>query len=657
MTKITLAGLAGLLFSTSIYANDVVALNDVVVTATRFPETEPRTPGNVSIITKEDIENTPAIGIPDLLKTQAGIDVSSFYGNQGIDANVDIRGFGDAANSNTLILLDGQRLNPVDGGTIQWSTIPLQALQRIEVIRGGGSVLYGDRASGGVINLITDKSGKPGASLTASVGSFDYRALDGFVAGGNDNAYFNSYLHSADANGYRDNAQSNQLILSGRGGVRNGMDDTFIDYAVYRVANGLPGSLGSAAFHDHPRRSRTPDDSQVKQGFRLRPGVSLALTDRLRLDAEIAVSGEHYDFENPSFGAGSTSERSLHTVSFTPRVNWQHGLGSLASQTVAGLDYYYGRVNADASSFASQDARQISKAVYLQNTTSLTDKLDLTAGIRSQNMQQQASQDAFDSGFFVTPGIKGSSDRTRSVYDLGVNYQATQWSAYAKIGSSFRFANTDELFGFDAFFNPVFAGDIKPQYGRNREIGARFNNGSMNGAIALFQSKIEDEIGFDGNLGINTNLDPTVHQGIETELGWAISDDVQAKLAYSHIEAEFRSGIYDGNRLPSVPDDKANLQLIWDAGKYGKYTTQANYVGTRYSSGDFANTLDRQGGYTTFDLRASWDLRPWQLSLAALNVFDKRYSTFAVFSAFRNDYFYFPNDGQSFYLSARYDFK
>ncbi|HEX5538727.1 MAG TPA: TonB-dependent receptor, partial [Methylophilaceae bacterium] len=415
MNKTIVASLIGLLFSAPACADDAIQTGDVVVTATRFPESRPRTPGNISIITREDIKNSPALSIPDLLKTQAGINVSNFYGNQGIDASVDIRGFGDAAISNTLILLDGQRLNAVDGSNIQWASIPLQALERIEIIRGGGSVLYGDRASGGVINLITDKSGRPAASATATLGSYGYKGLDAYVAGGGDsNVYFNTFVHSTDANGYRENTASNTLSVTGRAGFRQDGNDTFIDYSLYRVANGVPGSIDSQTFHDHPRRARTPFDSQEKKGFRLRPGTSVAIGDKLRLDAEFAISGEQYAFDNPSFGAGSTSGRNLHTVSFTPRINWQHGLATLPSQTTAGFDYYYGRVNADASSFASQDARQISKAIYLQNMTSLTDRLDLTAGVRSQNMQQQATQDAFDNGFFVTPGASGSSDRSRS---------------------------------------------------------------------------------------------------------------------------------------------------------------------------------------------------------------------------------------------------
>src|SRR5450830_1500756 len=203
MKKTTIAGLVGLLLSPVIYAADIpVTSDEVIVTATRFNENDSSSAPNLKIITKEDIKNSPSISIPDVLRMQAGLNVTNLYGNQGIDASIDSRGFGDSAISNTLILLDGQRLNTLDSSYIQWASIPLQAIDHIEIIPGSGSVLYGDRASGGVINLITDKSGKSAASVTASVGSYGYKSLDGFISGGKDDFYFNTFIHTADSNGW-----------------------------------------------------------------------------------------------------------------------------------------------------------------------------------------------------------------------------------------------------------------------------------------------------------------------------------------------------------------------------------------------------------------------------------------------------------------------
>ena len=271
-------------------------------------------------------------------------------------------------------------------------------------------------------------------------------------------------------------------------------------------------------------------------------------------------------------------------------------------------------------------------------------------------MNQQASQNAYPALFL--PAFSGSSERTRNVYDLGLNYHTRQWNTYAKIGSSFRFANTDELFGFDPFtFNPVFAGDVKPQYGRNKEIGASFNNGTINGTLTVYRMDISDEIGFDSNTFTNTNFDPTRHQGVETELGWNISEQLHTQFSYAYTEAEFRSGVNNGRRLPSVPSNMASAQLSWNIAIYGIYTAQVNYVGASFVSGDFANVLNKQPSYTTLDLRATRNFKAFKITATALNVFDKRYSPFTLFSTTRNDYFFFPADGRSLYLSVGYDFK
>ena len=174
----------------SLAADDLAA---VVVTATRFTEADPGVAANISVITHHDIRNVPAQNLPDVLATRAGVDVRQLGGAMGRDATVDIRGFGATATSNTLILVDGLRVNPVDLGTVIWSSIPLASVERIEIIRGSGTVLYGDGATGGVINIITDKSGSPKAAVTATLGSKDYKGIDAQLANGNDQAYFNLF--------------------------------------------------------------------------------------------------------------------------------------------------------------------------------------------------------------------------------------------------------------------------------------------------------------------------------------------------------------------------------------------------------------------------------------------------------------------------------
>jgi iron complex outermembrane receptor protein len=639
-------------FQTAIAAVDDEAT--VIVTASRFLEADPRIPANITVITRSDIRSTPAADLPALLRNHAGMDVRPLYGSLGVDAAVDLRGFGETANSNTVVLLDGQRLNPIDMGAISWSAIPLASIERIEIIRGAGTVLYGDRATGGVINIISDKSSSSGAAVNASAGSFGQRSLDAHVSGGSNTGHFKLFAHHAEAAGWRDNSQQDQQSLSGRAGLYLAGGEAFFDYAVYQDSSGLPGYLRSTAYRTDPRSTTTPGDRQQRDGYRLRPGIRLALNEALTFEAELAADREDQHAAYISFG--SIADRSKENQSFTPRLRWRHGLGNLASETVIGIDYYDGNVTARYSTAPRQSAAQTSTALYAQNTTALPTDWTLTLGVRHQRMEQQADQAAYAPWF--APAMDGSAIRQRNAVDAGLAYRGTGWRAYGKFGTTFRFANTDELFGYDPVrFIPVFAGDLEPQHGRIGEIGGSVSSGPLRAQASLYRMTLQDEIGYDGAIGANANLDPTRRQGLEVEAGWRILDRLDARLAYARTEAEFRSGPYAGKDVPLVPRDKLTVQMTWDAGLAGRYSAVVNHVGARPYSGDFANAQSRLDGYTTLDLQAAWNLKPLTITARVLNVLDRRYAAYAGYSPWIADHYYYPADGRGLYLDIGYRFE
>lgn len=624
----------------------------VVVTATRFADADPRVPANITVISQNDIHHGPAANLPDLLRNQAGVDVRTLYGSLGVDATVDLRGFGEAATSNTLILLDGQRLNPIDMGSVSWSAIPLDSIRRIEIIRGAGTVLFGDRASGGVINIITDHLPRP--AVKVGVGSFGARSLDAQGSLGNERGYVNLAAHYASTDGWRRNSQQDQQSLAGRGGFSLGMGEAFIDFAAYQDSSGLPGYLHSAAYRNDPRSTATPNDWQKRDGYRLRPGVKLEISPALTFEAELAADSEDQHAVYASFG--SISDRSKENLSFTPRLRWRHGFGALASETVLGFDYYDGEVAALYSTAPSQKAAQTSSAVYAQNSTSLTETWAMTLGARSQRMEQSAHQDAYSPWF--SPAMDGNATRRRSAFDAGLTYVGQGWRAYGKVGTTFRFANTDELFGYDpVLYVPVFAGDLKPQHGRIAELGGSIRMGTLQGRASLYRMRLRDEIGYDGSIGANVNFDPTRRQGLEAELDWRAADRFKARFAYAYTDAEFRDGPYAGKEVPLVARDKASVQLTWDAAAAGRYSAVANFVGPRRYSGDYANAQGKLAGYATVDLQAAWDLKPWTVTARLLNAFDKRYATYAGYSPWIADHYYYPAEGRSLQLSVRYAFE
>jgi iron complex outermembrane receptor protein len=627
----------------------------VVVSATRFSEADPDIAANISIITRQDIRNTPAQNLPDVLSTQAGVNVTQLGGSIGRNASVDMRGFGSTATSNTLILVDGLRVNPVDMGSVIWSSIPLESVERIEIVRGSGTVLYGDGATGGVINIITNKSGRPMASITATLGGYGHKGADIQLANSNEKSYFNLFVNYADANGYRKNSQQDQQAASGRVGWLLDHGEIFADFSSYKESNGLPGSIFSVAFRNDPRSTRAPKNAEDRDGYRIRPGISYRMNDRLTLEGELAFDHQKLDAQYFSASGDTATDRIRDTTAFTPRLRWQHDLATIPSETVFGFDYYDGKVTSNNTGFADQGASQKSTAFYLQNITKLTHDLALTLGGRTQRMSQKAHQDAYTP--FFSPAMEGDATRSKNAFDLGLAYAEESWRIYGKTGTTFRFANVDELFGYDSvLFVPVFAGNLKPQHGRINEVGGSIALGPANIRASFYKLDLTDEIGYDGSLYANVNFDPTRRKGAELEANWKVIESLQAKVTYAYTDATFRDGTYTGNDVPLVPRNQASAQLTWNAGRTGSYSTVVHRIGERRYGSDFANTQGMLSGYTTLDLQAAWNLKPWNITAKILNALDKKYSPFAGYSASNTDNYYYPADGRSFFVSGRYDF-
>lgn len=131
-----------------------ISLDEVVVTATRTEEDIDKISSNITVITQEDIKKSTATTVQDLLRSEEGIIVRDLYGT-GTQSTVDMRGF--ARGLNTVILIDGRKVNEIDLSGVGWNTIPMENIERIEIVRGTESVLYGDNAMAGAINIITKK--------------------------------------------------------------------------------------------------------------------------------------------------------------------------------------------------------------------------------------------------------------------------------------------------------------------------------------------------------------------------------------------------------------------------------------------------------------------------------------------------------------------
>ncbi len=658
MKKIILLVLIFDLFSLNTLAETPIESKNVIVTANRFSSTDLNANQSIKIISRDDIDNSPYSSIPDLLRSQAGIKVSSQYGNQGIDAMVDMRGFGESAIGNTLILVDGQRLNNSDSSSIQWSSIPLSNVDHIEILPGSGAVLYGDKASGGVINIITNKSGKSTSSIKTTFGSNDFIGFDGYLSGSSKDFYYNSGISSFKDNGYRDNSKSLSNSISGRVGICLDNYDSFIDYSFYQQENGTPGSISSTIFNTNPKAARFQNNFQRKDGFKFRPGLNIKITDSLEFSGEFSLGRQNFKSDNPD--SFSKSYRVLDTYAFSPRIKWDHNFSNFKSSSIFGFDYILGKLR--VNNFESgnhQSAEDKTFGVYFQNTTWLSSYLNLTAGLRSHQNKQEANQVAYTSYGIDNPQVQGETSQNKNAYEISLNYFKDYWGGYLKTNRGFRFANLDELYGYDpvSWISTFYGNMLKPQLSKNNEIGFLYKSNSIDARLALFRTELTNEIAYNSILGANTNYDPTRRQGLETNLNLKITENIDIKINYSYLDARFTSGSLESNFIPTVPKEAGSLILALNNKNYGKYVLQANYVGERYFADDIENVKNKMPDYLTADIKASWIIGQFKINFTGLNIFDKKYAQSGILNTSKTDYYFYPANGRSLFLSAQYDFK
>lgn len=635
----------------------------VVVSATRFPELASANSfntANISVISRAEIERSPARNIPDLLKTVAGIDVRPLYGSMGIDATVDIRGSGEAAGSNALILVDGQRLSPVNMGGPKWETIPLSSIRQIEVIRGSSSVLYGDRAAAGVINIITERSDKFRANVKLERGSFGAWSVDAALAGGKDGWAGNLFAHDAATDGYRRNSDARQTAAGGRAARRFDGGEVFMDFSGYREQYGLPGSLSRAQYESDPRRTTTPNYRLERDGTRVRPGGSFKLGKEISVEIDGSVSDDTLNAKNSDWFYRSQSH--VKASALSPRLKWAHGIdGASSSETIAGLDLYAGEAIGDsldfvtASRYNRQTGEQRSRGIYAQNHTVWNNGLDATLALRRQHFEQTV----IDEG----AGLHGQSSDGLTAWELGAGYRITEASrVYLKAARNFRLPNTDELFAYDpTTYRVLFNGALKPQTGQLIEAGFTWRSARFMQQFSLFHQDNRNEIGYIAANGRNANLDPTRRRGAEWEARWQISSAWQLRGSLSAIRATFSEGAYGGKDIPLVPHHKETLGVQWDGGANGNgrlagmHSLTLVNVGSRNFGGDFANVRSKLDGYAVLDYQVQWNFKPYAVQFRAANLTDRKYSAAGYSSAYSPGTYY-PADPRSFSLSLKADF-
>jgi len=674
---------AAILFSAPLHSQQDV----LTVTATRFPDDARNLPANVTVLTPEDIARSAARTVPELLAEQVGITLKDFYGNNASPTSIDLRGYGVTGGQNTLILLDGRRLTDIDLSSVQWSSVPLSSIDRIEILRGTGSVLYGDGASAGVINIVTRSALRPGvhAELYGRVGTFNTveSQFTGSVA--SERFGLNATVYNFFSDGYRANNRNEQTNYSSNmrwAGANSTID---LRLGTDRQDLRLPGarriqpSIRLDELSADRRGAQTPLDYASRDGAR----AGLTLGHRIG-ENEFSLGLDYRDKDQRSFfdqgGFPAYRADELKVTSITPRARIPFRLWSMDHRLTIGMDLHswrYDRRSTNSPGNVGQPINRVhvdqnNSALYLQDSIQLTKATGLTLGWRGERMKVAASDavnPAAPGFFFNTAAPQAAASQRQNAWEVGLRHAINpNWSGFARASRSYRFVNVDEIYENDLFFSAQFQ-ILRPQHARTQEIGGDWRRGPLQARAALFRSNVTDEIHLDPfTTGVgNTNLPPSRRQGVELSGSWQAATALRLNAGYAYTDARFREGVLAGNlfaigtnmnivgkKVPLVPEHKLNAGFAWEVAAKTRVSGALVYVSSQFMDNDEPNTLGTKvPSYSVVDLKATHDLGRVRVGLTINNLFDEKYFNYAVRSAFIADrYAVYPLPGRTVALSA-----
>ncbi|MFQ6370894.1 TonB-dependent receptor family protein [Shewanella sp. YIC-542] len=622
-------------------------VDETIVVIGRQAETPLDIAANVTVIDAAQIEQTGVTSLAELLRGRSGIQISD--SNTG--PTLAMRGFsGSQAANNTLILLDGRRLNNTDIAAANLSAIPLQQIERVEILSGSAGVLYGDQAVGGVINIITKAPQAVGGNLTLGTGSFNRAEGQGDI-GGNLSDNWRYYLSGAynRSDNYRDHNANHTGSVLGRLQYQTDMREFFVEGSYYDNKRQNPGALSEDDLRSNPRKASAfqADDYLHEMTDAWRLHLKQVLGSHWQMVADINYS----DTLVSSISYGSHGQNSRSLLEFNPKFvgNYVTDKGDL--KWVLGGDVHRGEADFDLSG-TDRSNTQTMTSIYAQAIVPLTRTLEYVAGGRYAKVKDELRDAAVYPGGTVL-------DENAHALALGLNYRPTdaqRW--YLRAEQNFRFAKVDE----QAYTSPGVFG-LKPQTGDSVEAGWDWHPAKQQLGVHLYRLALQDEIVYDTSAtkpvggmfnGANVNADESRRYGADLSWYWQPLSQWQLGSEYHYVDAEFTEGANEGKALSWVAKHSGRLFSSVDVTDNWQLYAEAQYLGSRYMEGDNANEGERIDSYWLGNLAVNYHRNAWLASVRIDNLFDKTYVSSGYYSSWGNGYY--VGDGRNVSASISYRF-
>lgn len=645
-----------------------------------------------SVITAQDIARAPSQSLPDILAQQTGFQVLHQTGNPlGVNDAIDLRGFGAFAHSNVLILVNGRRYQDFDQQGFDLAAIPINSIECIEITRGNsGTVIYGDGAIGGVVNIVTKTSTTPGVTgrIEGAAGSYSFGEGRMSVNGASGPWSASVFSNAATTRGYRQNSEMRQENIVGNVSYRTAPFTYYLNLAGDRQRQNLPGNLFNTStvyptLLGTPRASVFPFDWGHKQDFNLTTGFTMPVWS----GAELIVDGgirrkfqqsQFYDyFPSPAFtfnpnshAAANYLNTGMTTSSLTPRLDVTHRLFGVPSQLLTGVDVYDTVYDSDRyqspglQAFHHYSIRQTTMAFYGMNKTTVMPDLDLSAGGRIQR-NKVGAVDAYNAasdpnnGFYSTNPQAPTLNTAEWQYaaHAGAEYRVNSaFALFGRVARAFRLPNADERVAGGNPFGTIMPANfaLKTQTSHDVEGGFRARWHRFGFQSSVYVMDLNNEIHFIPANFFNVNLDPTRRKGWENTATFAVTDDVRLRVGAAYTRATFREGQFAGKDVPLVSRWSGSAGVSWDiVKKWATLDVIARMWSRRIMDNDQSNVQPVIPANGTIDVRLGGEYERFFWSVAVQNLFNVSYFDYSIASATTSGrYAAFPLPGRTFVVRS-----
>lgn len=629
--------------------DDAQKLPEIAVTASRTGEGI--TGASTTIITREDLERAPQATLQDILSREAGIQTQSLYGGvNGAGTQVDMRGFGVTAPSNTLILVNGRRMNDADIPGFDLSTINRDNIERIEITRGNsGAVLYGDGAVGGVINIVmkTGANQPPTARISGSFGSFKSGEANASASGSSGPFSASVFGSAITSDGYRVNNELRQQSGSADFRYNTEKGSAFLTLGADNQHLGLPGERqifpGVNQLETDRRGTNNPLDYADKQNVSVTSGFTRMLVPGIEFVLDGGVRRKDQQAGFFGFFRDAYVDTTVLVQSVTPRFNINQVLFGLPTKITTGVDVYQTDYDSDRSLFRGAAPNhhysigQTTVAGYWQQTVSVLPTTDVSAGYRVQQIDTSA-RDRFDPTAPIGPlganpqGLPLDKSEIQQAWHVGLEHRFNDvFSVFGRAAHSFRVPNVDERVGAVPVLT-VTNFDLKTQRSNDFEVGFKVHSGGFDWQTSVYDMELTDELHFSPVTFANTNLDPTRRYGVENTASYRVTNDVKLRGTLAYTRAVFREGPFAGKDVPEVSRWTGSAGVTWNVwDKALVFDGDVRYVGKRFLDGDEANTGAMIiPDYTVVDVKLSGARDKFFWSFAVQNLFNKLYYDYGL---------------------------